>query len=83
MSNWVYSINSIGFDNLIFFASKQAALNYAKKHDFCPKINGKYIIIKVNYKIAKDVRDEWQSHKSDCWYLSLIYVYYIIIYINM
>jgi len=66
MSSYVYSINSMGLDNLVFFASKRAALNYAKNHDFCPKINGRYIIFKANYKISKRVRDEWQAHKNDC-----------------
>lgn len=64
MSTYVYSINSMGLQNLVFFASKRAALQYARTHSFCPKINGRYILFKSSPYIAQRVRDDWSRNKE-------------------
>ena len=59
MSTYVYTINSIGF-NIVYFASKRAALNYAIKHDIkCA--DGKIRLIRCRPDIAKLVREDFNQ----------------------
>lgn len=61
MSTYVYTINSIGID-VVYFASKRAALNYAIKHNIkCS--DGKIRIHRVNPVIAYLVRKDFNECK--------------------
>lgn len=53
---YVYTVNSIGL-NIVYFASKRAALNYAIKHNIrCA--DGKIRLVRCRPDIAQHVRDE-------------------------
>lgn len=56
---YAYTVNSIGLNNIVFFASKHAALNYAKAHDIRKLQNGRWGIVRVWAKIASAVREDF------------------------
>lgn len=59
--SYVYSINSIGL-NIVYFASKRAALNYAVKHSIqCA--DGKIRLVRCRSDIAQSVRDDFNQIK--------------------
>lgn len=59
MSTYVYTINSIGL-NIIYFASKRAALNYAIKYNIkCA--DGKIRLVRCRSDIAKLVREDFNQ----------------------
>ena len=58
---YVYSLNSIGL-NIVYFASKRYALNYAIKHNIRCE-DGKIRIIRCRSDIAQYVRDDFNQHK--------------------
>lgn len=59
--SYVYSLNSIGL-NIVYFASKCSALNYAIKHNIrCA--DGKIRIIRCRSDIAQCVRDDFNQRK--------------------
>lgn len=58
----VYTVNSIGLD-IVYFASKQAAYNYAVKHDI-KMSNGKIKIIRCRQDIAVAVRNDFNEIKK-------------------
>ena len=59
MSTYVYTINSIGL-NIVYFASKRAALNYAIKHNIkCA--DGKIRLVRCRPDIAKLVREDFNQ----------------------
>ena len=59
MSTYVYTINSIGL-NIVYFASKRAALNYAIKHDIkCA--DGKIRLVRCRSDIAQSVREDFNQ----------------------
>ena len=63
MSTYVYTINSIGL-NIVYFASKHAALNYAIKHDIkCA--DGKIRLVRCRPDIAQSVREDFNSSKRN------------------
>lgn len=54
---YVYTVNSIGL-NIVYFASKRSAMNYAIKHNIkCA--DGKIRIVRCRPDIAQQVRDEF------------------------
>ena len=56
---YVYTINSIGL-NIVYFASKRAALNYAIKHDIkCA--DGKIRLVRCRPDIAQSVREDFNQ----------------------
>lgn len=57
---YVYSVNSIGL-NIVFFASKKAALNYANKHNIPKLSNGKWGIIRTTVTAAVEVREDFNN----------------------
>lgn len=60
MSTYVYTINSIGLNNIVYFASKRAALNYAIKHNIkCA--DGKIRLVRCRPDIAKLVREDFNQ----------------------
>ena len=61
MSTYVYSINSIGLD-IVFFASRRSAFNYAEKHNI-RMTDGSIKIHRVNSKIAQAVREDFNEYK--------------------
>ena len=59
MSTYVYTINSIGL-NIVYFASKRAALNYAIKHNIkCA--DGKIRLVRCRPDIAQSVREDFNQ----------------------
>ena len=61
MSTYVYTVNSIGL-NIVYFASKRAALNYAIKHDIkCA--DGKIRLVRCRPDIAQGVREDFNQAK--------------------
>lgn len=63
MSTYVYTVNSIGL-NIVYFASKRAALNYAIKHNIkCA--DGKIRLVRCRPDIAQSVRDDFNFHKKE------------------
>jgi hypothetical protein len=63
MSTYVYTVNSIGL-NIVYFASKRAALNYAIKHDVkCA--DGKIRLVRCRPDIAQSVREDFNFHKKE------------------
>ena len=62
MSTYVYTINSIGLD-IVYFASKKSALNYAIKHNIkCA--DGKIRFIRCRPDIAQFVREDFNQSKN-------------------
>jgi hypothetical protein len=61
---YVYTVNSIGLDKIVFFASKRAALNYAKRHNIRKLSNGHYGIFRVLCYIAADMREDYRKLKE-------------------
>lgn len=60
--SYVYSINSIGL-NIVYFASKRAALNYAIKHSIqCA--DGKIRLVRCKSDIAQYVRDDFSQLRT-------------------
>lgn len=60
--SYVFSINSIGL-NIVYFASKRAALCYAIKHNIrCS--DGKIRLIRCKPDIAQSVRNDFNSAKE-------------------
>lgn len=56
---YVYTVNSIGL-NIVYFASKRAALNYAIKHGIkCA--DGKIRLVRCRPDIAKLVREDFNQ----------------------
>lgn len=63
---YVYTVNNIGFENIVYFASKRAALNYAKRHNIRKLSNdGHWGIICVLSSIAANVREDYRKHKEN------------------
>lgn len=59
MSTYVYNINSIGL-NIVYFASKRAALNYAIKHGIkCA--DRKIRLVRCRPDIAQLVREDFNQ----------------------
>ena len=61
---YVYSINSIGLD-IVFFASKRAALNYAKTHNIRKLSNGHWVIFRLSIENAIRLREEFAERKAE------------------
>lgn len=61
---YVYTVNGIGL-NIIFFASKRAALNYAKAHNIQKLQNGRWGIVRTNERIASAVRNDFMERKLE------------------
>ena len=60
MSTYVYTINSIGINNIVYFASKKSALNYAIKHNIkCA--DGKIRLVRCRPDIAQGVREDFNQ----------------------
>lgn len=60
---YVYTVNSIG-PNVVYFASKRAALCYAVRHSIrCS--DGKIRLVKCRPDIAQCVRDDFNQMKSE------------------
>lgn len=59
---YVYTVNNIGFENIVYFASKRAALNYAKRHNIHKLSNGHYGIFRVLSSIAFEVREDYHNY---------------------
>lgn len=57
---YVYTINGIGINNIVFFANKQLALAYAKVHNIRKLPNGHWGVVRVPYKMATKIRDKIQ-----------------------
>ena len=51
---YVYTINSIGLNNIVFFSSTHSAHNYAVKHNI-RMINGKIKVIRCTISNARAV----------------------------
>lgn len=65
---YVYTINSIGL-NIVYFASKRAALNYAIKHNIkCA--DGKIRLVRCRPDIAQSVREDFNQSKRDINYVN-------------
>lgn len=63
MSTYVYTVNSIGL-NIVYFASKCAALNYAIKHNIkCA--DGKIRLVRCRPNIAQSVREDFNQVNED------------------
>ena len=63
MSTYIYTINSIGL-NIVYFASRRAALNYAIKHDIkCA--DRKIRLVRCRPDIAKLVREDFNQVNED------------------
>ena len=58
---YVYTVNNIGLDNIVYFASKRAALNYAKRHNIHKLSNGHWGIVRVLSYIAANVREDYRT----------------------
>lgn len=61
---YVYSINSIGLD-IVFFANKRAALNYAKAHNIRKLSNGHWGIFRLSIENAICLRKEFAERKAE------------------
>lgn len=60
---YVYTVNSIGH-NIVYFASKRAAISYAIKHNIrCA--DGKIRLVRCRSDIAKYVREDFNQMKSE------------------
>lgn len=62
--HYVYTVNNIGLENIVYFASKRAALNYAKSHNIRKLSNDYYGIFRVLSSIAFDVREDYRKLKD-------------------
>jgi len=63
MSTYVYTVNSIGL-NIVYFASKKSALNYAIKHNIkCA--DGKIRLVRCRPDIAQSIREDFNFHKKE------------------
>lgn len=62
---YVYTVNNIGLYNIVYFASKRAALNYAKRHNIRKISNGHYGIFRVLSSIAFEVREDYRKYKEN------------------
>ena len=61
---YVYTVNNIGLENIVYFASKRAALNYAKRHNIRKLSNGHWGIVRTLSCIAVDVREDYRKLKE-------------------
>jgi hypothetical protein len=61
---YVYTVNNIGLENTVYFASKRAALNYAKRHNIRKLNNGHWGIVRTLSCIAVDVREDYRKLKE-------------------
>lgn len=59
---YVYTINSIGLD-VVYFANKRSALNYAKLHNIRTIKNGWHGIFRLSVREAFDLRNEFAELK--------------------
>lgn len=62
--SYCYFPNNIGL-NIVFFCSKQAALNYAKAHNIQKLSNGHFGIVRVNDQIATKIRKDFNERKLE------------------
>lgn len=87
---YVYTINSIGL-NIVYFASKKSALNYAKAHNIRKLRNDKWGIIRISEKSALEIRNDFNARlfeinssklaKNDTlWYIKFVYIYVLLLY---
>lgn len=60
----VYTINGIGLNNIIYFGSKKAALNYAAKHNLPKLPNGYWGLIKESSNMAYLYREDCRKQKE-------------------
>lgn len=60
----VYTINGIGLNNIVYFGSKKAALNYAAKHNLPKLSNGYWGLIKESNNMAYLFREDCRKLKA-------------------